>query len=330
MLKKTFLFLTTLLTATSVSTGYGSTDSLKGNIQVEIFLDWFNNAEKYLHVKGLIILDLIPILFLIVQTVLFFKDGKKIKGIFAVLALSANIAGVFILIQNAQPIASQIAGWKPGHIPSNWTVLKDDWINYIGLHGLMSVAGWLCFVITFFVSERANQATKPLPRFLNFSKNAMSFFLLFILGMGAAGLYDFIFFPFSYKIAGITFIEMHRPLDLVMRKVGPIVFTVLTSIHVLLAILFFIEKSKHKGWLIIAGLLFLLCDTFIALQYNRPLNDLFLTWTPTTIPTNWSGIRDEWLNYHLVRTIFKTLGIIAILLIFFVPKNKTGEKNYVI
>ena len=98
MFKNTFLFITAFLVATSASTGYGSTDSLKGNVNAATFLDWFSNAERSLHVKGLIILDLIPILFLIIQVVLFYKDGKKVKGIFAVLALLANLIDVILVM----------------------------------------------------------------------------------------------------------------------------------------------------------------------------------------------------------------------------------------
>jgi hypothetical protein len=326
MPKRIFLFITTFLTATSVSTGYGSTDALKGNVNVATFLDWFNNVEKYVHVKGLIVLDLIPAFFLIIQTVLFFKGSKKVKGTFALLALIANLFGVFFVIQNANPIASQISSWTPDNVPANWITLKDNWINYIGLHGLLSIVGWLFFVITFFVSENKNSEIKQLPRFLNFFKNALIFFLTFLLGMGAASLYESFFFPYSYDISGTTFIELHRPVDLMMRKVGPVMFAFIVTLHLLLAALFFVEKSKNKGWLIVVSVVLLLCDTLIALQYNRPLNDLFLTWTPTTIPANWSNLRDEWLSYHAYRNIFKFLGVASIFLTYFVHSNKATKE----
>ncbi|QHV97939.1 hypothetical protein [Spirosoma endbachense] len=328
MLKKTFLFIATILTATSATTGYGEPDSLKGKVNLATFLDWFNNAEKYVHVKGLIVLDLIPVIFLTIQAVLFFKDRQKIKGLFTLLALLANLIGVFLVIQYAYPIASQMVGWTSDKVPSDWVSLKDDWLKYIGLHSLMGVLGWLCFVITYFVSEGKNTEVKRLSRFLNFSKNALAFFLTFVMGLSAARLYDFYFFPITYEISGVTLIEMHRPLDLAIRIIGPILFTFIVSLEVLLAALFFIEKSKTKGWLIIAVLIFLLCDTYIALQYNRPINDLFLTWTPTTIPTNWKIIRDEWLSYHLYRDIFMILGLISILLIYFVKRNKSVKQVY--
>ena len=323
MFKKTFLFITTLLVGTSASIGYNGQDIFKGSTSITSFLDWFNITEHYVHLKGLIILDLIPAVFLIVQTVLFFKDKQKIKGLFAFLSLLANCVGVFIVIQYAYPIAAQMANWTPDTIPSNWIILKDDWIKYIGFYGLSGMIGLIFFLLTYFVPAKKNTSLKPLHPVLNVLKNAMLFILTLPSLMGASGVIDFIFFPIGYKISGTTFIEMHRPIDLLMRSIGPIMFTIMLSLYGLLAILFFIEKSKIKGFLILAAILFLLGNTFVALQGNRPLNDLFLTWTPTSIPGNWSSLRDEWFSYHSYRNIFNALQLFCILLIYFVPKSKS-------
>lgn len=326
MKKKIFLFITTFLAGTSSGTGYEWTDVLKGKVDAATFLDWFNSSEKYVHTRSLIILDLIPLVFLTIQAVLFFKDRKNNKSLFTGFAILANLIGVFLVLNYAYPLSSQIAGWKPDNLPSNWILVKDDWLKYIGLHGLLGLVGWLFFVITYFLPDRENTVAQTLPRFLNGSKNVLAFLLLFISGLAASRLYSYIFFPALYEISGTTFIEMHRPMDSAMRGIGPIIFTVMISCYVLLALLLFIEKSKYKGLLILAAIIFLIADTCIALLYNRPLNDLFLTWTPATIPANWSGLRDQWFSYHLYRNIFGTMGIIAVLLTHYVPKNKMATQ----
>lgn len=324
MFKKSFLFFTTFLVGTSASNGYIFQDFFKGdNLPITAFLDWFINAEHYVHIKGLIILDLIPAVFLIVQTVIFFRDKQKLKGLFAVLSLLANGVGVFIVINYAYPIAAQMADWTPDTIPSNWISLKDEWIKYVGFYGLSGVLGLLFFLITYFVPATKNTVLKPLHPFFNVLKNVILFILTLPSLLSASGVSDFIFFPILGKVSGVTFIEMHRPMDLAMRSAGPIVFTIMLSIYGLLAILFFIEKSKIKGILVLVVIFFLLGNTFVALQGNRPLNDLFLTWTPTTIPSNWTSLRDEWFSYHLYRNIFNELQLFSILLIYFVPFSKS-------
>lgn len=327
MFKKTFLFITTFLVGLSVSIGYNGQDVFKGSTSIESFLDWFHITEHYVHLKGVIILDLIPAVFLIVQIFLFFKDKQKMKGLFAILSLLANCIGVFIVIQYAYPIASQMINWTPNNLPSNWIGLKDDWIKYIGFYGLSGMLGLIFFLITYYLPAKKDLSRKPLHPFFNVLKNAMLFILTLPSLMSASGVFDFIFFPIGYKISGTTFIEMHRPVDLLMRSVGPIMFTIMISLYSLLAILFFIEKSNTKGFLILAAILLLLGNTFVALQGNRPLNDLFLTWTPTTIPSNWSSLRDEWFGYHLCRNIFNSLQLFCILLIYFVPTNKNETQK---
>lgn len=322
MFKKSFLFITTILVGISASNGYNGQDIFKGSTSITSFLDWFNVTEHYVHLKGPIILDLIPAVFLILQIGLFFKDKQNIKGLFAVLSLLANCVGVFIVMQYAYPIAGEMVDWTPDTIPSNWISLKDDWIKYIGLYGLSGVLGLVFFLITYFVPAKKNTSIKPLHPFFNVLKNAMLFVITLPALMGASGVFDVIFFPIGYKISGPTFIEMHRPIDLLMRSIGPIVFTIMISLYGLLTILFFMEKSKIKGLLILAAILLLLGNTFVAFQGNRPLNDLFLTWTPTTIPSNWSSLRDEWFSYHFIRNLFNELQLFSILLIYFVPINK--------
>ncbi|MDP1842736.1 MAG: hypothetical protein Q8K64_04890 [Sediminibacterium sp.] len=323
MFKKIFLFITTILVGVSASNGYNGQDLFKGSASITSFLDWFNITEHYVHTKGVIFLDLIPAVFLIVQIVLFFKDKQKIKVLFAVLSLLANCIGVFIAIQYAYPIANQMANWTPDTIPSNWISLKDDWINYIGIYGLSGVLGLVFFLITYYVPVKKNTSIKPLHPFLNGLKNAMLFILTLPALLSVSGVFDFFLFPIGYKVSGTTFIEMHRPIDLLMRSIGPVMFTIMLTLYGLLALLFFIEKSKMKGFLILAAILLLLGNTFVAFQGNRPLNDLFLTWTSTTIPSNWSSLRDEWFGYHLYRNIINAVQLYCILLIYYVSNSKS-------
>ncbi len=322
MFKKVLLFITTLLVALSTSTGYDVTDSLKGAVQVTTFLDWFKHAEKYVQVRGLLFLDVLPALFLIMMAIMFFKDGKKVKALLTVLALLLNLAGVFLVMQYADPIATQMASWTPENVPGDWISLKDEWIKYIGLNGLLGLLGWISFLITYFIATRKNTEGRQLPRFLLFLKNAVLFFLTFSFGLSATRLIGFYLFPTTYDIAGITFIEMHRPLDIAIRKAGPYVFIFISVLFGLLATLFFVEGNKWKGWLAVCAYIFLLADTLIALQGNGPLNDLFLSWTPTSIPDNWASFRDDWLQYHLYRDIFLFLMFTVLFVIHLSPETK--------
>lgn len=85
---------------------------------------------------------------------MFFKDGKKVKTLLALLSILMNLIGVFLVLQYANPIATQMTGWTPDNLPGDWISLKDEWIKYIGLNGLLGLLGWLCFLTTYFIPDR--------------------------------------------------------------------------------------------------------------------------------------------------------------------------------
>lgn len=151
MFKKNFLFATTILTATAVSTGYGSTDSLKGNANAATFLDWFNTAEKYVAPNGFIVLDLIPILFLTIQAILFFKDHQKWKCALTALTILLNLTGALLILQFANPIASEITTWTPEKLPADWTALRNEWLSYHIYRDLFMIFGFTSILMTYFV-----------------------------------------------------------------------------------------------------------------------------------------------------------------------------------
>ena len=40
---------------------------------------------------------------------------------------------------------------------------------------------------------------------------------------------------------------------------------------------------------------------------NQPINDQIATWTSSTMPSDWTALRNRWWNWHLARLV-ATLG----------------------
>ncbi len=46
--------------------------------------------------------------------------------------------------------------------------------------------------------------------------------------------------------------------------------------------------------------------------FNQAINAEIMTWTPATIPADWSDIRDRWWFWHVVRTFLSAAALITL------------------
>lgn len=71
---------------------------------------------------------------------------------------------------------------------------------------------------------------------------------------------------------------------------------------------------RGRALLIAAGLL-LIAAGLVTRFANQPINAIVMTWTEQSPPANWAQLRDEWWDWHIVRTY---AGIAALVLHVFV------------
>ena len=46
---------------------------------------------------------------------------------------------------------------------------------------------------------------------------------------------------------------------------------------------------------------------------NQPINKIVMTWDKTSVPGNWTGLRDKWWSFHIVRSVATILAFCLII-----------------
>ena len=82
-----------------------------------------------------------------------------------------------------------------------------------------------------------------------------------------------------------------------------------------LLILFFAGylNQGRARWLFMSAGVLLLFGIVITVAFEVPMNKNIASWTASTIPENWSEIRERWLTFHNVRTVAGVLAFICAL-----------------
>ena len=54
---------------------------------------------------------------------------------------------------------------------------------------------------------------------------------------------------------------------------------------------------------------------------NQPINDQIMHWTTSAMPTDWTAVRDEWWNLHLVRLAASFIGEVMLIAAVFADRT---------
>jgi len=133
--------------------------------------------------------------------------------------------------------------------------------------------------------------TTQIIRFLN----------LLMVGLVAGTLFG-IWIGYNPKnLSANTYVENQQSVIKALNTLMPILGLISVILTVIVAILqkqnqfVFVILIIASGLLIISGL--------ITKFGNQPINSIVMTWSKTSIPTNWSELRDKWWILHKLRTL---------------------------
>ncbi len=74
-----------------------------------------------------------------------------------------------------------------------------------------------------------------------------------------------------------------------------------------------LQKSDKSIFitLLIASAFFIAC-IIISRFGNQPINNLMMSWTPVSLPDNWTHLRDQWWSFHILRTIAELIALVLV------------------
>lgn len=86
-----------------------------------------------------------------------------------------------------------------------------------------------------------------------------------------------------------------------------IIATIITIISAFLQ-----RKNKSIFISLLIAAIFLIACILITRFGNKPIDDMVLTWTSDSLPSNWAEFRDKWWSFHIMRTIAELAAYLLI------------------
>jgi uncharacterized membrane protein len=84
------------------------------------------------------------------------------------------------------------------------------------------------------------------------------------------------------------------------------------------------KDIPHARYLFVAAIVCLLIGGVVTRFKNQPINNLVMTWNAQVPPANWTELRDQWWQWHIVRTV---TGIAALCLLIVAVLSSRNPAN---
>jgi archaellum biogenesis protein FlaJ (TadC family) len=107
-----------------------------------------------------------------------------------------------------------------------------------------------------------------------------------------------------------TYVEQQQNM-LQALKVLMISLVVIATI-ITLASAFLQKNNKPSSIALLVAAVFFIACILITRFGIIPIDDTVMTWTSESLPDNWTGLRDKWWSFHIMRTIAELIALFLI------------------
>jgi hypothetical protein len=115
------------------------------------------------------------------------------------------------------------------------------------------------------------------------------------------------------------YVELHQHGIRTLNTPMPILGAVCTLLTIVLAIL---DRGNHAVcYMLVATVVCLVVGGVITRFLNQPINSQVMTWSIQAPPSNWTELRDQWWQWHIVRML-AGIGAMSLLILATLVGNR--------
>ncbi|KOP24692.1 hypothetical protein AMR41_18875 [Hapalosiphon sp. MRB220] len=134
--------------------------------------------------------------------------------------------------------------------------------------------------------------------------------------------------PAKMTYSGSLYVTIQNSLYRMFGPPGPGAFIEPGAVFALIVLSFLVRKRRPAFQLtLVATIFWLLVFPVVFFLFIEPVNAIFRSSTPESLPTNWMQLRNQWEYSHATRFILQLIGFSALLLSVLLETPKRFESD---
>jgi uncharacterized membrane protein len=142
--------------------------------------------------------------------------------------------------------------------------------------------------------------------------NIIRFVLLVLMGLLVGSMFGI---SMGYNPAGLSasaYVEQHQNAVRSLNTLFPVMGAICIALTAILAARS--GANRRVRYILLAAVLLMLAAALVTRFGNQPINAIVMTWSAQAQPANWEQLRDQWWQWHIVRTIAAILAFFSVVI----------------
>jgi uncharacterized membrane protein len=140
--------------------------------------------------------------------------------------------------------------------------------------------------------------------------NTLRFVLLVLMGLLVGSMFGILIGYNPASLSASAYVEQHQNAVRSLNTLFPVMGAICIALAAVLAARS--GANRRARYFLLAAVLLMLVAALVTRFGNQPINAMVMTWTSQVQPANWEQLRDQWWQWHVVRTIAAILAFTSV------------------
>lgn len=140
--------------------------------------------------------------------------------------------------------------------------------------------------------------------------NIIRFVLLVLMALLVGSMFGILIGYNPASLSASAYVEQHQNAVRSLNTLFPVMGAISIALSAVLAARS--GANRRARYLLLAAVLLMLVAALVTRFGNQPINAIVMTWSSQVQPANWEQLRDQWWQWHVVRTIAAILAFSSV------------------
>jgi uncharacterized membrane protein len=153
--------------------------------------------------------------------------------------------------------------------------------------------------------------------------NILRVFLIVLMGLLVGAMFGILIGYNPASLSAAAYVEQHQNAVRSLNTLFPVMGAICIALIVILAVR--PGTARRARYFLVAAAFLMVVAALVTRLGNQPINAIVMTWSAQVQAANWEQLRDQWWQWHIVRTVAAILAFSLVVVAALTKSTSAGD-----